>query len=209
MSALFTAPQTLPFGIALLIMLGIGVLEGVGMFAAASPSELIEHHLHIDHPQADGLLGWLHVGKVPLLVLLVLFLLGFSLGGYLLQIAVHAVFGTFGPALAVAVPAFFIGTANVRSLGALLARIIPRDETTAVSEETLIGRAGVVLTGVARTGMAAEVKVRDQHGNAHYLMVEPDIAGEEFAEGSEVLIVRRIGAMYRGIRNPHPALNRQ
>ena len=88
----------------------------------------------------------------------------------------------------------------------LLARIIPKDETTAVSVQSLIGRAGVVITGTARVGMAAEVKVRDQHGNAHYLMVEPDVPEEEFEQGTEVLIVKKNGAIYRGIRNPHPAL---
>jgi len=37
-------------------------------------------------------------------------------------------------------------------------------------------------------------------------MVEPDLAEEEFAQGTEVLIVQKTGAIYRGIRNPHPAL---
>jgi hypothetical protein len=37
-------------------------------------------------------------------------------------------------------------------------------------------------------------------------MVEPDIEGEIFEEGAQVLIVKKIGATYRGIQNPHPGL---
>lgn len=203
---LFMVPETLPFGVAMLVMIGIGVIEGIGIFAAASPSELIEHHFHIDHPAIDGPLGWLHVGRVPFLVLLILFLMGFAVSGYAMQLFCRSLFGVYLPAPLALIPAGFIGLANVHMLGGLLARILPKDETSAVSEQTLIGRAGVVVTGTAREGMAAEVKVRDQHGNAHFLMLEPDVAGEEFEQGSVVLVVSKRGAVYRGIRNPHPTL---
>lgn len=203
---LFTIPQTIPFGVAMLVMIGIGVIEGIGIFLSVSPSEMIEHHFHFDHPEVDGPLGWLHIGKVPLLVLLVLFLMGFAVSGYLIQIFCHGLFGAYLPSFAAVIPAVFIGLSNVHMLGGLLARILPKDETTAVSEQTLIGRTGVVVTGTARQGMAAEVKVRDQHGNQHYLMLEPDVPGEEYEQGTVVLIVKKQGVIYRGIRNPHPTL---
>lgn len=203
---LFTVPQTLPFGVALLIMIGLGVIEGVGIFIAMSPSQLFDHHFELSHPDVDGPLGWLHVGRVPILVLLILFLLGFAISGYVIQILSLGLFGAYISSFIAAIPAVFIGVSTVRGLGGLLAQIIPKDETSAVSEQTLIGRAGVVATGTARQGMAAQVKVRDEHGYYHYLMVEPDEAGVEFEEGSEVLIVKKQGAIYRGIRNPHPGL---
>lgn len=203
---LFMAPQTMPFGVAMLVMIGIGVIEGIGIFASASPSELLEHYFHLDHPEIDGPLGWLHIGRVPLLVLLILLLLGFAIGGYAIQLFSHGLFGSYLPTWVAVVPAGFIGLANVHVLGGLLAKILPKDETSAVSEQTLLGRAGVVVTGTARRGMAAEVKVRDQHGNAHFLMLEPDLDGEEFEQGSVVLVVSKHGALYRGIRNPHPTL---
>ena len=94
----------------------------------------------------------------------------------------------------------------MRSLGSLLAHIIPRDETSAVSELTLIGRAGVISAGMARQGLAAQARVRDSHGRTHYLMVEPDVEGETFDQGVQILVVRKVGAFYRCIANPHPAL---
>lgn len=206
---LFMAPQTLPFGVAILLMIGLGVIEGIGALSALSPSQMFDQLFEFDHPDLDGPLGWLHVGKVPLLVLLILFLVGFAISGYAIQIFCIGLFGTYLPAILAVAPAGFIGLATVRGMGGLLARIIPKDETAAVSEQTLIGRAGVVITGTARQGMAAQVKVRDQYGNHHYLMVEPDDAGIEFEQGTEVLIVKKQGATYLGIQNPHPSSIKQ
>lgn len=203
---LFTAAETLPFGVAACLMIGIGIIEGIGIFVAMSPSQALDNLVPAGPDGVEGALGWLHVGKVPVLVLLTLFLLGFAMSGYAIQIFAKGLLGTYLSPWLATIPAVFIGISNVRAFGGLLARIIPKDETTAVSALSLIGRAGVVITGTARVGMAAEVKVRDQHGNAHYLMVEPDVPEEEFEQGTEVLIVKKNGAIYRGIRNPHPAL---
>ncbi|MFN9805779.1 MAG: YqiJ family protein [Betaproteobacteria bacterium] len=208
--ALFTASETVPFGAAFGVILGIAVLEGVGAFLAGSPSQWLEELLPVKDVDgngiADGPLGWLHIGKVPLLVLIIIFLLGFALGGYAIQIVVKGVFGGYAPAILASVPAFLVGLSSVRGLGALLVHIIPRDETSSVSEETFTGRAGILMGAPASTGKAGQVRLRDAHGRSHYLMVEPDIEGEIFEEGAQVLIVKKIGAIYRGIRNPHPGL---
>lgn len=201
-----TAPETWPFGAALAIMVCISILEGLGLLLAHSPSLALESLLPDMPDGIDGPLGWLHVGKVPLLILLILFLGGFTLAGYVIQGAAHGLSGTLLPAWLASVPAFFAGVATVSALGGLLARFIPGDETSAVSEQTLIGRAGVILRGTAREGLAAEARVRDAHGHAHYLMVEPDLAEETFAEGSAIVLVRKTGARFRCIRNPHPEL---
>ncbi len=206
-SNLFNAPETVPFGAALALMLGLAVIEGVGLFTAMSPSQWLDNLVpELDADGVEGALGWLHVGKVPMLVLLILFLLGFALCGYAVQLIARGVLGSYLPMWLASLPAVLMGLTTVRGVGALLAYIIPRDETSAVGEEALIGRAGMVTQGIARRGSAAEVKVRDHLGRAHYLRVEPDVNGEEFAEGTAVLIVKRVGASYRGIHNPHPDL---
>lgn len=206
--SLFTVAETQPFGVAVALIVAIALLEGLGMLVALSPSNLLDNLLpEADgHPGLDQWLGWLHLGKVPSLVLLVLFLAGYALFGYAMQLVVHGLFGLYLPAWMAGLVAVLPGMATVRSLGALIAHIIPRDETSAVSELTLIGRAGVVATGTARRGVAAQARVRDSRGRTHYLMVEPDIDDDVFEEGAQVLIVRKIGAFYRCIANPHPTL---
>ena len=61
-------------------------------------------------------------------------------------------------------------------------------------------------SGAARRGLAAQARVRDSYGRTHYLMVEPDVDGDVFDEGMQVLIVQKAGAFYRCIANPHPNL---
>jgi hypothetical protein len=207
---LFLAPENVPFGVAFGVLIGLAIVEGIGAFIAASPSALLENLLPDKDLDGDGIidgpLGWLHVGKVPLLVVLILFLFGFSLCGYVVQVFARGILGNYLPTWIAVVPSFFMGLTTVRGLGALIAHIVPKDETSAVSDQTLIGRAGIVMGGTARFGLAAQVRVRDAHGRAHYLMVEPDMAEDEFPEGTAVLIVKKVGALYRAIRNPHPDL---
>ena len=197
------SPDTWPFGAALATMVGLTVIEGAGLLFAQSPSHGLESLL------PEGLtetLGWLHLGKVPLLVLLILFLTGFSISGYVVQAAAGTLLGSLLPWWLACLPAALTGLCCVRAIGGLLARVLPNNETTAVSEQSLVGRVGVITQGIARTGMAAQAKVRDAHGSLHYVLVEPDIATETFAEGDSVLLVRKAGARFHCIRNPHPEL---
>ena len=95
--SLFTAPQNLPFGIGFALIVGIALVEGAGMLISFSPSNLIDHHL----PEVSGdtgldrVLGWLHLGKVPALVLLLLFLSGYTVFGYSLQVVMNGLFGGY------------------------------------------------------------------------------------------------------------------
>jgi hypothetical protein len=206
--SLFTATQNLPFGIGFALIVGIALLEGLGMLFSISPSNFLDDVL----PEIDGdsgldrVLGWLHLGKVPALVLLLLFLTGYTVFGYSLQVVANGLFGGYLPAWLAGLLAVPAGMATVRGLGSLIAHIIPRDETSVVSEQSLVGRVGVIISGAARRGLAAQARVKDSHGRSHYLMVEPDIDDEVFDEGTQVLIVRKTGAFYRCIANPHPTL---
>jgi hypothetical protein len=200
------AIETWPFAAALVILLALGVIEGFGLFLGHSPSEWLQDFLPDAPDGADGVLGWLHWGKVPLLVLLVLFLMGFSMGGYVVQSLANGALGNMLPVWLASMPALLTGLASMHTVGGLIARIVPRDETAAVSENSLIGRAAVVSRGIAKTGYAAEAKVRDIHGKLHYVMVEPDLPGQVFAEGASVVLVSKIARGYSCIANPHPQL---
>jgi Protein of unknown function (DUF1449) len=206
--SLFAAPETLPFGIGFVLIVCIGLVEGLGMLFALSPSNLLDAHL----PEIDGdagldrVLGWLHLGKVPALVLLLFFLSGYTVFGYGLQLVAKSLLGAYLPATVAGLLAVPVGLTTVRALGALIAHIIPRDETSVVSEQSLVGRVGVISAGHARRGLAAQARVKDSYGRTHYLMVEPDVDDEVFNEGAQVLIVRKVGAFYRCIANPHPTL---
>jgi hypothetical protein len=135
-------------------------------------------------------------------MLLVVFLLHFGLLGLLLQMLSLQYVGRYLPSSCAALPALLLSIPGVRLGGGLLRKLMPRDETTAVSAESLLGRVAIITQGTARVGLSAEAKVRDHFGYTHYLQVEPDDAAERFAQGSEVLLISRQGSIYKVVLNP-------
>lgn len=200
-------PGTWPFSAALLLMCALACLEGLAMLTGGG----LSHWLDGDSIGLDGagapFLGWLHVGRVPLLMLLVLFLAAFGAMGLLLQWLLRETFGFLLPSLLASLVALLAALPCVRLGGAVLYRILPRDESSAVSLDALVGRVGVLVGGSARSAQAAEARVRDEHGRTHYVMVLPE-AEETLDKGTEVLLLRREGARYRVMRNPHAGLIR-
>lgn len=194
MLEIFAAPANLPFSVALLVMLMIGAVEALGLGASA---------VHLDvGADVDGggdLLGWLGVGRVPLLMLLVVLLALFGLIGLALQQFADALLGApLSPWIAA--PLAFAGSLPLLGMcGRGLARIMPGDETTAVSIDTLLGKRATVTIGSARRGSPARAQVRDVHGQIHYVMVEPHDDLGSLCAGETVLLVRREGDIFIGL----------
>jgi hypothetical protein len=208
---LFLAPETWPFAVVSLVILAIAVLEGLALLIGASASSWLDgfpHHApHLSEPAADSWLGWLYLGRVPSLVLLVLFLALFTLVGFALDLAALALYGAMVRPL-IAVPVAAIAALPMtRAAATGVARIIPRDQNFAVSLDSLVGRVAVIVSGTARVGFPAQGKVINEHGQALYVMVEPDAADVTFAERDTALLVMRVtGTRFRAIRNPRPDL---
>ncbi|MEO0817691.1 MAG: YqiJ family protein [Pseudomonadota bacterium] len=153
-------------------------------------------------------LAWLCVGKVPILILIAAFLMGFGVSGLLIQQASTSVLGAMLPACLASVPAFFAALPVTRWLGLGLSRIMPKEETDAVSSDTFVGRAATIIRGTAKIDAPAEAKLKDALGYTHYILVAPAEAGQELAEGSDVLLVEKSGAIFGAIANTHAALQR-
>jgi hypothetical protein len=205
------ASETWPFAVATLLLLCIATVEGIALLVGANLSEWLQHALpdpwdHIDGP-FDKVLGWLHVGKVPILVIVVIFLGGFAVTGFAANMVFHRIFGFYITTLLSVPLAFVTALPVVRILGAGLARIIPSDETYAVTLDTLVGRVATVVTGTAKLGYPAQAKVLTHNGQTLYVMVEPDSEGTLFEVGASVLLVRQVsGTRFFGIDNPRPDL---
>ena len=114
---------------------------------------------------------------------------------------ISGLIGWLLPASIVAVPAALAGIWFAKTFGAGFARALPKTETTAMSERHLGRPTGVVTQGVAKRGRPSEVKVKDQHGNTHYLRGEPLKDEAEIAAGTEVRVLRhRFEDGYRLVR---------
>ena len=214
-------PENVLFTTALAVMLGIAVLEGVATLFGMGMSSLIGNMLpdtpdldvdididtgmdmdmpDIGHASAlSSLLGWLTVGKVPALILLVVLLTVFGLGGLIVQGIIASIIGTPITAWIMAPVIFAASIPVVRVFGLGFAKIIPKEETTAVSRDSFIGRVATITLGTASSGAPAQAKLVDQHGQTHYVMVEPDMTDEAFATGDQVLLVKVASAVFRVI----------
>jgi hypothetical protein len=200
------SPDNVPFVAALVLMLLIGAVEALGLGGGMAVGEGIEGLDGNVNVETPSLLSWINVGRLPLLMLIVVFLFGFGMTGLIGQRIVAAVVGQPGPWFLAAPLAFAVALPVTRVFGRGVARIMPRDETTAVSRDSLVGRVAVIVTGDAAQASAAQARVRDEHGQVHYVMVEPDNAADVFAQGSSVLLVRHAGAKYFAIHNTSVSL---
>ena len=193
MFAIFLTPAYAPFAIAFVVMIGIGLIEAIGL-------GLGHLDLHPDlHAETDGggVLDWLGLGhELPILIWLTSLLGCFTLAGIAIQQGATLVTGSplgWGVASGAAL---FVG-AMLNTLAANgLARVMPGFESSVISTDDLLRRRGTILEGVARRGSPARAKVVDQHGQAHFIMVEPHDDKDAIAAGETALIVRRDGTMF-------------
>ncbi|VDH00505.1 Protein of uncharacterised function (DUF1449) [Helicobacter pametensis] len=90
-----------------------------------------------------------NVGRVPLMMLLVVFLAVFGLVGYVLQSVCAGLFGGYLNAWLAVAAALFLALPLVHLMTGGLYKIMSKDGTTAISQESL--------------------------GQQHYVMAEPDL----------------------------------
>lgn len=205
-----TASANLPFSIALALMLTIAGVEISGLFLGLNLSDTLDELLpDFDASvETDAELGassvspavlaleWLQFGHLPFLIILILFLSGFGLSGYLFQQLAWVYLGEFLSGSMASAGAFFTGIYTLRWIGKPLARLIG-EKTSAVSQDSFIGKVVTISSGTAKKGMPTQAKFKDEHGRSHYLMVEPDAEGVEFKTGTSVVVLVRNGTTYQ------------
>lgn len=207
----FLAPESWPFVVAVMLLGAIAVSEGLALLVGFSLFGWLDNLIpDFDHDlggPADLWLAWLQVGRVPLLVVLVILLTAFATIGFAANALTYGVLGHYLPVYLSSLLAFLGALPVVRSMATKFARLIPRDESSAVSLDSLIGQIAVVINGTARADYPAQARVISEHGQTFYVHVEPEAENEQFNAGESVLLVKQIsGARFKAIANPSPDL---
>lgn len=187
-------PHNFPFAIALGLMLALVVLQFIGLGDVLDGADA-DVDLDVDGAHSagflEGTMSLLGIGRVPLLIWLMMYLLVFAAIGVFGQ---QLIIALLGAPLATWLAGLCAGAAALPVNGVLarpLARLLPKDETTAVSVDSLVRRDAEIQTGSARRGSPARAKVVDHFGHAHFVMVEPHDDDAVLTEGEVVMLVRR------------------
>jgi hypothetical protein len=198
------APDVRPFAVAAAIMVALGGIELLTTLVGFSISQLVGLDASVDadsHHGLDGLFLWINAGRLPLLILIILALGVFSIEGFLLQGIAHM----FGAAVPVAIAALAAAAGSIpliRTTSRGLARIIPRDETYAVSDADFIGKVALVSVGPLDQGLPGRVRLKDVFGNWHTVAARASPDSKALPVGASVLLVDRDAKSFIAISAP-------
>ena len=211
MSDILLAPDVRPFAVAAAIMATLGGIELLSMLVGLSIGELVGHDVTVEgdsHTGLGGLFLWINAGRLPLLILIILALGVFSIEGFLLQGIAHAV----GAAIPVGVAALAAGAGSIpviRTTSRGIARIIPRDETYAVSDADFVGKVAVVSVGPLDQGLPGRVRLKDVFGNWHTVSARASPSSQALPVGASVLLVDRDAKCFIAISAPADLIEQQ
>jgi hypothetical protein len=182
------------------------VVEGLALAFAGTTTPSFMDFDAGDGDAGGGMLGYLNAGHVPLTLFVASAAAVFGLTGLGVQ---QVATGTLGApldltwAVPIAALAAIPGTHFMtRTLGAML----PKTETTAISGDDLIGRTGEIMAGVGKRDAPVQAKLRDEHGQAHYVMVEPMRDDDTLRQGQAIMLSSRVGAIYHVIKTASEVL---
>jgi fumarate reductase subunit D len=191
------ADANMPFAVAVGVLLALVLVQIIGMLIGFGASDAdLDADIDLDAEVESPLTRFLHVGELPTMVLVGLFCAGFGLSGYAVQAAAESLTGSFLHPLAASAAALLAALPGVSLLGKLLRKSMFREDSTAVSADSLVGRPAVITLGAASAGKPSQAKVTDVHGQTHYVLVEPLRSDSVFSNGESVLLVQRQGAKY-------------
>jgi hypothetical protein len=211
LSDILLAPEVRPFAVAAAIMVVLGGIELLTTLIGFSISEMLGHDVAVEadsHNGLGGLLLWINAGRLPLLILIILAFGVFSIEGFLLQGIAHA--AGFAIPVSIATLAAIAGSIPViRTTSRGIARIIPRDETYAVSDADFVGKVAMVSVGPLDQGLPGRVRLKDVFGNWHTVSARASHDSPALAVGASVLLVDRDAKSFIVISAPADLIEHQ
>jgi len=144
-----------------------------------------------DLPLFTRFVGWIRFGQVPLLIVMISFLTIFSSIGLLGQNIFKSATNHYLPWIIVVWPALFLTLPLVRGISKFLGKFCVKDETSAVSPLSFIGKIAEITIGVATKSSPAEAKLKDEFNQTHYIMVVPESETETYSAQTKVKITGR------------------
>lgn len=205
-------PSNLLFSISLCLVFVFGLLEVILVLIGGGSQGFLDQFVPDSLSDAGSLdvsldtqpsifiqvLDWLYLGRVPFLIWLIIFLSTYALTGFALQSIFFHFTHSFFPLWIVAPACLFLCMPLVRIFAGIFAKILPQDETTAIQLNELIGRSAIIVLGEAKPHSPAQARVKDQFGQNHYILVEPE-QDEIFIQGQTVILTQQTKLGFQAI----------
>ena len=198
MQGLLAAENT-PFAVALLLLTLLAILQLVGVSHLFPDPDFDTDVDAPDGGQVDmggSIVSLLGLGHIPLIVWLSFFLASFGLIGLGIQALSVDFFNRPLQGWIAGGLAFFAALPVNALITHGLGHIWPRDETTAIALDALLGRRAKIAVGQAGRGNPARAITYDRFGQMHNIMVEPHEDHAVFFEGQDVLLIRKHGDIF-------------
>ncbi|MCV2885641.1 YqiJ family protein [Aestuariibacter sp. AA17] len=196
------------YSAAIMIILGLGLIEGVAALIGFSVASTLDDILPFDlDADADldvsggltSILGWLCLHKLPFLVWLTICLTAFGVCGLAINYVSHFVISVPIPSWIVFVLALLFAVFSCHFIGDILARLVPKSESAAIYSDEFKGRVARITVGKASLGNPAEAVFTDDFGQKHYVLVQPMSDELEFLSGRQVVLVEKSNAIWNAI----------
>ncbi|MBU3023293.1 OB-fold-containig protein [Aestuariibacter sp. A3R04] len=185
------------FTSALCIVVLLFLLEAAGLLFGTSFLGIFDDLPEVDtDPEVltglSALTNWLALNKLPVMVWFILFLTIFGITGIGFNMAYTSYVsdGFIPPVLGVPL-AMIAALPLTGRLGGLLARLLPKNDSSALKADEFAGSVAVITIGIARSGSPAEAKFTDHHAQPHYVLVEPFEPHDTFNTGDKVILVKK------------------
>lgn len=200
MTEFLLADFNIYYGIALCFVLALALFEGLGLIIGFSLMNALDQltpvDIDVDIDVSTGgltsLLGWLCLNRMPLLIWLVISFSGFGLSGYsfnyITAVSLSFIFPTYVTVISASIFAIYF----TKLMAKPLAKILPKNESSAQSNNTFVGLVGKITIGKASFNNPAEAVIHDSYNQKHYLMVAPESEQETFIAGSEVVLLEKL-----------------
>ncbi|QJR82253.1 YqiJ family protein [Alteromonas pelagimontana] len=187
------------FSVAIGVVVVLFVVECIGLLFGASllgvfddiPGYELTSDTDIDVGHPTAFANWLSLDKLPLMIWVIIFLTLFGLTGYLLNYLYEQFFQSLIPALLSLPVASVSALILTGGIGKRIAPLLPKNETSAISDDEYFGAIAKITIGTARPGSPAEAKFVDKYAQAHYVLVEPFEAQEVFSQGEKIILVKK------------------
>ena len=208
---LATHSSNVVFSICIALVFMFGVLETLLLCFGGSSQGFLEQFLpenssikdpEINLAESQGpfqqFLDWLYIGRLPLLIWFIVFLTIYGLSGLVIQALFQRFTDTYLNAWIIVPACLFLVMPLVRLVAKVLEKFLPKDETTAIYSEQLIGRSALIILGNARMNSPAQGKVYDQFNQVHYVLLEPE---EDIVlqQGETVILTQQTNVGFKAI----------